>query len=34
MTDETLTVAAVALELGIPLVVAVMFWRLPRLRPR
>lgn len=34
MSEEALTIAAVAVELGIPLVATLLFWRRPALRPR
>ena len=33
MSDEVLTIGAVTIELGVPLVAGLLFWRFPRLRP-
>jgi hypothetical protein len=34
MSDDTLTIGAAALELGVPFAAALLFWRDPPLRPR
>jgi hypothetical protein len=34
MSDETLTIAAVVIELGVPLVALFLYWRLPAYRPK
>ena len=34
MSDEVLTIGAFTIELGVPLVAGLLFWRFPRLRPK
>jgi hypothetical protein len=33
VSDEVLTIGAVTIELGVPLLAGLLFWRLPMLRP-